>query len=415
MLLKLLIIFLVSVISTCEKIRYDNFSLFKIHPQTEKDIKFLNELPKNGENLHIWKLPSTVGDYASVVSSPEKKASFEHSLRKRSINYEVMMENIQQAFDDQIMSRKRRDTRRQLFWTSYQTLEDIYEWFHYLAEQHSDIVTIIQAGQSFEGRNITGVKISRQSGKRAIFIEGGQVGADWLSPTIATYIVDQLVRGAELDILEAAEEFEWHIFPIVNPDGHEYTNNADRLWLKNRRPTMGGSIGVDITKNWNSHWGVRGVSFAPADTNYAGLGPFSEVETRAISNYIDSIGAKLAGLLSFRGFGQRLLLPFAHTTSHMYNYNETIIVGRRAMGSLAVRYNTQYLVGNSMEVHDGATGTIADWVKHRFNPPLVATYQLRDTGSFGYTLPVVQVQPSCEETFDSVMALIREAKHVGVL
>lgn len=71
---------------------------------------------------------------------------------------------------------------------------------------------------------------------------------------------------------------------------------------------------------------VRGVSFAPADTNYAGLGPFSEVETRAISNYIDSIGAKLAGLLSFRGFGQRLLLPFAHTTSHMYNYNETVSI-----------------------------------------------------------------------------------------
>lgn len=96
MLLKLLIIFLVSVISTCEKIRYDNFSLFKIHPQNEKDLKFLNELPKNGEDFHIWKLPSTVGDYASVVSSPEKKASFEHSLRKRSINYEVMMEDIQQ-------------------------------------------------------------------------------------------------------------------------------------------------------------------------------------------------------------------------------------------------------------------------------------------------------------------------------
>lgn len=34
------------------------------------------------------------------------------------------------------------------------------------------------------------------------------------------------MRGAELDTLEAAEEFEWHIFPIVNPDGHEYTNNA---------------------------------------------------------------------------------------------------------------------------------------------------------------------------------------------
>ncbi|CAH2094779.1 unnamed protein product [Euphydryas editha] len=415
MLLKLLIICVISAISTGEKIRYDNFSLYKIHPQNEKHLKFLNELPKNGDDLHIWKLPTTIGDYASVVSSPEKKDSFEHSLRKRSINYEVMLENIQQAFDDQIMSRKRRDTRNQLFWTNYQTMEDIYEWFHYLAEQHSDIVTVIQAGQSFEGRNITGVKISRQSGRRAILVEGGQVGADWLSPTVVTYIVDQLVRGAEPEILEAAEEFEWHIFPILNPDGHEFSQNADRLWLKNRRPTVGNSIGVDITKNWNSHWGVRGVSFVATDSNYAGLGPFSEVETRAISNYLDSVAGNLAGLLSFRSFGQRLILPFAHTLSHMYNYNETVIIGRRAMGSLAGRYNTQYLVGNSLEVHDGATGSIADWVKHRFNSPLVATYLLRDTGTWGYTLPVNQVLPSCEETFDSVMALVREAKFVGVL
>lgn len=66
-------------------------------------------------------------------------------------------------------------------------------------------------------------------------------------------------------------------------------------------------------------------------------------------------------------------------------------------------------------ISDGATGILADWVKHRFNPPVVATYHLRDTGAWGYTLPVAQVQPSCEETFDSLMAIIREAKFINVL
>ena len=70
------------------------------------------------------------------------------------------------------------------------------------------------------------MKISRGSSKRAIFIEGGQVAADWLSPTVVTYIVDQLVKGDNSVIREATEEFEWHIFPILNPDGHEFTQNS---------------------------------------------------------------------------------------------------------------------------------------------------------------------------------------------
>lgn len=69
---------------------------------------------------------------------------------------------------------------------------------------------------------------------------------------------------------------------------------------------------------------VRGGSFNPSDSNYIGLGPFSEVETRSISRYIANMTATLSAHLSFRAFGQRLLIPFAHTTSHMYNYNETV-------------------------------------------------------------------------------------------
>ncbi|XP_041969168.1 zinc carboxypeptidase-like [Aricia agestis] len=412
MLMKITLCLSFIVYVTSEAVNYDNYCLYKLHPESDDHLDYLNEL-NSEDGVDFWKLPTRAGDYASMVLSPEKRDKVEHSLKKRSLAYYVMMENIQQAFDDQIMSRRKRDAG-ELYWTNYQTLDDINEWFHHLARTHSDIVSIINLGKSHEGRDIIGVKISRGTSGRAIFINGGQIAADWLSPTVVTYLVNQLVLGEDPEALAASRDFEWHIFPVINPDGYEFTQNAERLWLKNRRP-VSNAIGVDLSKNWNSHWGIIGGSFTPSAGNYVGLGPFSEPETRRASNYIESIGSNLVGLLSFGGFGQRLLIPYAHTTQHLQNYNEMLTIGRRAMGSLAVRYNTQYRVGTSMEVHDGATGSIADWAKFRFNPPIAATYLLRDEGVWGYTLPVNQVLPTCEETFDSVMAIIREAKFINVL
>ncbi|CAK1550141.1 unnamed protein product [Leptosia nina] len=414
MLLKIVFVSVLGLV-IAEKVRYDNFALYKIYPNTKEHVEFLKDLYEESDGLDFWIPPVRVGEYVNVVSSPERQMEFEHSMKKRSLNYDVMLQDIQQALDDQIMFRKKRDTRREMFWTNYQTLEDIYNWFYYLAETHSDIVSIIQAGTSFEGRNITGVKIARNSGRKIFLIEGGQIAADWLSPTVITYLVDQLVRGEDPEALAASRDYEWHIFPMINPDGHEYTNNAIRLWRKNRRPISGSAVGVDLTKNWNSQWGAMGGSFSAVDQTFVGLGPFSEPETRSFSSYIESISSNLVGMLSFRGYGQRFILPFAHTSDPMYNYQDMIKIGRRAMGSLAVKYDTQYRVGVSRDVFDGATGMLADWVKFRFNPPIVATYALRDTGTWGYTLPIKQVLPSCEETFDSIMAVIREAKLINVL
>ncbi|XP_052744088.1 zinc carboxypeptidase-like [Bicyclus anynana] len=413
MLLKILILSVLSTVLT-EEVRYDDYSLYKIYPQIEEHLNFLSDLQKENDGVQFWKSVSQVGDYASVLTSPQERDNLEHLLRKRSIDYDVMIENIQKALDDQIMGRKKRDTRHWLFWTNYWSVTQINEWLQNLADTRSDFVSLIYAGRSYEGRNITGVRIARGTNRPIIFVEGGQIGADWLSPTVITYLVDQLVRGS-FEAQRATEEFEWHIFPVLNPDGQEYSQNVDRLWIKNRRPTTGSAIGVDLSRNWNSHWGIIGGSFVPADENFIGLGPFSEVETRSVSRYVESISSRLVSSLSFRAFGQRLLIPFAHNIYPTYNYNETIIIGRRAMGSLSVRHGTHFTVGTSRVVHDGATGSIADWIKHRFNPPVVFTHQLRDEGAWGYTLPVNQVLPSCEETFDSVMAIIREAKFLNVL
>lgn len=41
-----------------------------------------------------------------------------------------------------------------------------------------------------------------------------------------TYLVDQLVKGDDDEARIATEQFEWHIFPVINPDGLQYSQDA---------------------------------------------------------------------------------------------------------------------------------------------------------------------------------------------
>lgn len=69
---------------------------------------------------------------------------------------------------------------------------------------------------------------------------------------------------------------------------------------------------------------VVGASANPATDNYAGIGPFSEPETRHLSTFIRSIGDKIDIYLSFHSYGQLLLLPFGNTTDPVANYEEAV-------------------------------------------------------------------------------------------
>lgn len=95
--------------------------------------------------------------------------------------------------------------------------------------------------------------------------------------------------------------------PVLNPDGYVYSHEYDRFWKKSRsrhisRPS--GIInsamtwlqkkkirdrvcyGVDLDRNWNYQWGKRGSSKSPCNEFFAGPVPFSEPETKALSEFL---------------------------------------------------------------------------------------------------------------------------------
>ena len=76
----------------------------------------------------------------------------------------------------------------------------------------------------------------------------------------------------------------------VNPDGAAFDIAGRRFheWRKNRQPNSDGTIGTDLNRNYDDHWGCCGlVSASPGSAYYRGAAPFSAPETQAMRDFVE--------------------------------------------------------------------------------------------------------------------------------
>lgn len=109
-------------------------------------------------------------------------------------------------------------------WDGYYSYDQISSWMNDLATTYPETVTAIVGGTSFEGRSIRGLRVSHGQGKKIIFLEGGIHSREWISPAVVCYITAQLLTSSDEKIRKYAEEFEWYIFPVTNPDGYVWSH-----------------------------------------------------------------------------------------------------------------------------------------------------------------------------------------------
>lgn len=82
--------------------------------------------------------------------------------------------------------------------------------------------------------------------------------------------------------------------------------------------------GTDLNRNWNESWMVAGASNDSCRQTYAGPSPFSESETKSLSELISTIASRLYAYIGFHSYSQLLLLPYGNTTEHLGNYEELV-------------------------------------------------------------------------------------------
>ncbi|XP_015434404.1 PREDICTED: zinc carboxypeptidase-like [Dufourea novaeangliae] len=391
-----------------EKMRYDGYRLYKIFVPDTTGLELLKNM-QDDDGYNFWGLPR-INNTMDVMISPEKLQEFMKAVNKTQLDPELMMDNVQQYIDNE---NPRGNLRGMFDWLGYHRLDVIYRWLDSLVTQHSEIVKPLTGGRSYEGRSIRGVKLSYKEGNPGIFLEGGIHAREWISPAVVTYILNELILSDDPRVRYMAESYDWYIFPVFNPDGYEYTHTTNRLWRKTRRPTGRGCVGADPNRNWNFHWAEGGTSSYPCSEIYPGDKPFSETETRTMSEYIDSIHDKIFAYVAFHSYSQLLLIPYGHSNERVENYNDLFRIGNYSINVLSKRYGTKYKVGNIVDVIYVASGGSMDWVRGTYKTPISFTYELRDTGRYGFILPANQIIPTAEETMDSLVAMFQQAAILG--
>lgn len=114
----------------------------------------------------------------------------------------------------------------------------INDYLDSLAEKYPNVVTVINAGLSYEGKQLKYVRISssrfEQLHKPVVFIDAAVHAREWVTPPVALYLIHKLVVNVtDADLLE---KIDWIIFPMANPDGYEYSmKEVKKLYFFNCR------------------------------------------------------------------------------------------------------------------------------------------------------------------------------------
>ena len=173
----------------------------------------------------------------------------------------------------------------------YKSYEQTIEFLKECVKNHPNIITIQSIGKTWEGRDIMLASISlnveNADLKPALLYTGTIHAREWIGNELAVAFIDYLLNNYNKNpkILKTLTKNTLYIVPCVNPDGFEYSRNHFSFWRKNRRDNGDGTFGVDLNRNFSVGYQK---SKDTASNVYSGPEPFSEPETKAMKDFVDS-------------------------------------------------------------------------------------------------------------------------------
>merc|ERR1712236_41550 len=410
--MKLFLLALLAVSSQAAK-SYDGYQVLRTSELSKEAADSLRELMVTSNSLDFWKEPRT-GRNVDINTPPELIESLKEMLANKGVEVSVMIDDVEKLIQETKPSGKavKSDGKRYAMdWNDYHDHDTINEFIAALADAN-DFANIINIGQSYEGRDMNVLAITKAGpGAPSIFLEAGIHAREWIASAVATYLVRQLVEEYS-DHPDYLDKINWYFIPSANPDGYEYSRNEDRMWRKTRSDTGSslGCKGVDPNRNWGFHFAETGVSFDECSEVYCGPEAFSEIETANIRDFFKSLEPVPVLGWCFHSYSQLWLWPYGYAyDAYPDNYKEVQQLAIDASDALYTVHGTVFDPINSADLYPAA-GASDDWYMSE-GSRFVFTTELRDTGRYGFLLPPDQIIPSGEEMwagFETVVNKILE-------
>ena len=208
-------------------------------------------------------------------------------------------------------------------WRSWDEQGGIRDELYRLARQNPQLLKLEVLGHTHQGRELIALKLTQgarevpDGSRPAVLYSSNQHAREWISVEVNRRTLLHFINRwrandtATKNLLKSTEL--WFVIS-ANPDGYQYTFDAERLWRKNLRDNNGDDQitvgdGVDPNRNFDEHWGYDNEGSSPdeADETYRGPAPASEPETQFMQGLIDRIEPKFQSNL--HSFGEWLLYP----------------------------------------------------------------------------------------------------------
>ncbi|XP_012644675.1 carboxypeptidase A4 isoform X2 [Microcebus murinus] len=370
--------------SLCGREKFWGDQVFRINVRNGDEISKLSQLV-NSDNfkLHVWQSPSTFGRPVDVLVPSVSLQLVKSFLASQGLEYSVTIEDLQ-----------------------------IYREMDSIAADFPALASRVKIGHSFENRPLYVLKFSTGEGRRpAIWLNAGIHSREWISQATAIWTARKIVSDYQKDpaITSILERMDIFLLPVANPDGYVYTQTKNRFWRKTRSLNPGSPcVGTDANRNWNASFAGKGASDNPCSEVYHGPHPNSEVEVKSVVDFIQKHG-NFKCFIDLHSYSQLLLYPYGYTVKNAPDADELDVVARHAAKALASLSGTEYQVGPTATTIYPASGSSPDWaydngIKYAF------TFELRDTGHYGFLLPASQIIPTAEETWLGLRSIMEHVR-----
>ncbi|KAM5302655.1 carboxypeptidase A1 [Glossophaga mutica] len=355
--------------------------------------------------LDFWRGPAQPGSPIDVRVPFASVQAVKVFLESHGIEYTTMIEDVQSLLDEeqeQMFAFQARAASTDTFnYATYHTLEEIYGFMDMLVAEHPQLVSKLQIGNTYEGRPIYVLKFSTGGKNRpAIWIDTGIHSREWVTQASGVWFAKKITQdyGQDPAFTSILDNMDIFLEIVTNPDGFAFTHSKNRLWRKTRSITAGSScVGVDPNRNWDAGFGLAGASNNPCSETYHGKFANSEVEVKSIVDFVKNHG-NIKAFISIHSYSQLLLYPYGYTTDSAADQAELDHLAESAVKALSSLYGTKFKYGSIIKAIYRASGSTIDWtynqgIKYSY------TFELRDTGRYGFLLPASQIIPTAQETW----------------
>ncbi|XP_027870689.1 carboxypeptidase A1-like [Xiphophorus couchianus] len=399
--MKKLVAFAALLVAVLSKGDFHGHQVFRIVPKDDVQLALVRVLEDILDlELDFWRWVTPVDVRVPSHSLQVVKTYLENHC----IKYFTMIKDLQALLDEeqrQMKSIAPAGNTDTFHYTTYHTLSEIYSFQDMLVAENPKLVSKTVIGQSYEGRPLNVLKFSTGGSNRpAIWIDTGIHAREWVTQASGIVFAKKIVTeyGTDSAVTEILNRMDVFLEMVVNPDGYHFTHTNNRMWRKNRKQNRGSTcVGVDLNRNWNAGFGGHGSSNNPCSEIYRGTRAHSEPEVKSIVNFVRSHG-NIKAFISIHSYSQMLLFPYGYTRKPAKDQAELDQVAQKAITALASLYGTSYRYGSIITTIYQSSGGSIDWtynqgIKYSY------TFELRDTGHFGFILPANQIVPTANETW----------------